>query len=83
MATKTITITEKAYDRLAKLKKERESFSLVIERLTKKNKPKLRDFHGIISKEFGDELEKSILEGRKLHRKMHEKRHKKLMEAFQ
>lgn len=65
MATKTISITEEAYKRLARLKRENESFSLVIERLASEKRAKLSDFFGILSKEAGDELEKTILEGRK------------------
>ena len=67
MATKTISITEDAYERLAALKNENESFSEVIGRITLK--PKLSDFHGVLSK-----LEKSIKELRKEHSKSHEKR---------
>ena len=72
MATKTISITEDAYERLAALKNENESFSGVIGRIT--HKPKLSDFHGILSEEVADKLEKSIKELRKGHRKSHEKR---------
>ena len=76
MATKNISITEEAYKILERNKKENDSFSRVIVReMGKKgNFKKLREFYGILSKEAGEALEKSILEGRKLHRKMHEKR---------
>lgn len=72
MATKTISITEDAYERLAALKKGNESFSEVIGRITLKLK--LSDFHGVLSKESADKLEKNIKELRKEHSKSHEKR---------
>ena len=46
MATKTISIREDVYDILARLKRENESFSDVIWKLTKKRKPNLRDYFG-------------------------------------
>ena len=82
MSTKTISITEKAYNRLASLKKEHESFSVVIERITKKNSLRLKEFHGIISKEFADEIEHTIEKGRKTHKALSEKRHKELIEGL-
>ncbi len=62
MSTKTISITEEAYDRLDSRKKERESFSEVIKRLT--GKRSLTEFAGIFSKEEAAELEKNIRKGR-------------------
>lgn len=76
MATKTLTITEEAYERLARLKKENESFSKVIERIT--NKRKLSEFAGILSEESANELEDAIKEGRIQHRKSSELRFKRL-----
>lgn len=58
MATKTISITEDAYERLAALKKGNESFSEIIGKLT--NKVNILDFFGILNKEEADNLEKSI-----------------------
>ncbi len=49
MSTKTLTITEDAYERLHALKEETESFSEVIRRLT--SKVRLMDFAGILSDE--------------------------------
>ncbi len=48
MATKTISIREDVYDVLSRLKKENESFSDVIYKLTKKRKPNLRDYFGVL-----------------------------------
>ncbi len=46
MATKTISIREDVYDILARLKRENESFSDVIWKLTKKRKPNLKNYFG-------------------------------------
>jgi predicted CopG family antitoxin len=80
MATKTISITEEAYNKLASLKQENESFSRVIERMTRKKK--LGDFFGVISNNTADKIEESIKMGRNEHKKSREIRTKKLKEAF-
>ncbi len=67
MATKTISITEEAYDRLLTKKREKESFSDVINRIT--NKLNLLGFAGLLTKEEADNIEKSIREARTLSRK--------------
>ena len=58
MAFKTITLSEEAYKRLKERKKENESFSDVVLRLT--NISTLRDFVGIIDSSYLDEIEKNI-----------------------
>ena len=75
MSTKTISITEDAYKRLANLKKENESFSMVIERVTKKSDfENLKKLHGILKGKAGKEFEKSIFDARRLRKKLHDKR---------
>jgi predicted CopG family antitoxin len=65
MGHKTLTISEEAYEALARMKKERESFTEAILRLTEKNeKGTLLDY--VLSldpdEEFAEELEKVVEE---------------------
>lgn len=64
MATKTITITEEAYKRLKQSKKDDESFSTVITRMTG-NARLVRQLFGVLSKEEADRLEARIKENRR------------------
>jgi len=67
MPTRTISISEEAYRRLKALKREGESFSDVILRLTSKSSP--WSLAGILSEEEGKELEKILAENRERFRK--------------
>ena len=58
MATKNISITEEAYDRLATLREGNESFSEIIKRIT--HARDLMQFAGILSTRTADELEQNI-----------------------
>ena len=66
MATKTITITEEAYDSLKSLKEESQSFSDIIKKIT--SKTSLLKLAGVLSTKSAMNLEKDILEGRKRSR---------------
>lgn len=48
MATKTISIREEVYSALKSLKREDESFSDIIGKLTKKRKSNLLDYYGAL-----------------------------------
>ncbi len=80
MAIKNISITTEAYERLARLKKERESFSEVITRITKKGK--LDDFFGIWDKKTADEIEENIKEIRETSKKNWAEKMKKISEEI-
>ena len=80
MATKTITVTVKAYNTLKLAKKEKESFSETILRVSGR-KP-LSSFFGCVSKETGNKMEKIINEMRKEDNKAYEKRSKEIEEVF-
>ncbi len=65
MAHKTLTISEEAYEALAALKKERESFTELIKRITAPvRKKKLSEFAGAMAGKEYDDFEKAALEAR-------------------
>ncbi|CAG0973692.1 hypothetical protein METP2_01547 [Methanosarcinales archaeon] len=65
MSRKTIMISEEAYEGLTELKKEGESFSELIMRITEPLRKKhLSEFVGIMAGEEFDDFEKAALEAR-------------------
>lgn len=78
MSTKTISITEEAYERLKARKEHNESFSDVIVKITKKGN--LMDFAGMLTGEEADEIEKNIKEARKMSAARAERIRKRLSE---
>lgn len=79
MATKTLTITEDAYNLLKSKKLADESFSEEINRLLSQHQKRpLREFYGILSKEDGDTIMKQYQERKKLELKLQKKRMKEL-----
>ena len=80
MATKTITVTEDAYEALKSAKAPRESFSKTLLRITRR-KP-LSSFYGNLSKESGKKLEKAIMENRERHKAARRNRIKRISEEL-
>jgi predicted CopG family antitoxin len=76
MSSKTITVTEDAYEALRALKEANESFSDTILRVAKR-KP-LSYFCGSLSKGSGEKLEKTIMEMRRIRSESHKKRIEKI-----
>ncbi|NJD76938.1 MAG: hypothetical protein FIB08_07575 [Candidatus Methanoperedens sp.] len=65
MAHKTLTISEEAYEALAELKKEGESFTELIKRITAPlRKRKLSEFYGVLAGPEYEDFEKAVLEVR-------------------
>ncbi len=76
MSTKTISVTDEAYDILNSKKEATESFSEVIVRLS--GKKSLASFAGILSQESADAIEKDIKEMRRVHQNLHQPRLRRL-----
>jgi len=60
MGTKNISISEEAYERLAALKKPNESFTEVVNRLTKKRS--ILELVGTLTEKEGEEIRRNIKE---------------------
>ena len=60
MATKSITLTTEAYERLALFKEDNDSFSDVIKKIT--TKTNLIGLSGLLTKKEGKELKKNVTE---------------------
>ncbi len=62
MGTKTVSLSDDAYERLAAEKRESESFSDVVRRLTEG--VDLSDFRGVLSDETADKIEEHVAQSR-------------------
>lgn len=80
MATKTISLSEDAYERLRAAKREGESFSDVVRRLT--HGVRLTDYFGVLSESTANELEARIAESRREHNERRAERMKRIREAL-
>lgn len=67
MGTKTISISDQAYEQLSLKKRGKESFSDVVVRLT--NNFNILDYAGIISDKEAELIKREIEDGRKRSRK--------------
>lgn len=76
MATKTINLSEDAYSRLKALKREGESFSDVVNRLTGKHA--MLDLVGILSDEEADDLREHVQELRERTRRSLDERYREM-----
>ena len=76
MGTKTVSLSDDAYERLAAEKREGESFSDVVRRLTEG--VDLSEFHGILSDKTANDIEEHISESHGSHAERREKRRRRL-----
>lgn len=72
MGTKTISLTEEAYERLKAAKKEGESFSDVVNRISPG--VRLEEYWGVLDDDAADELRETVAEGRDRRRAVRSER---------
>jgi predicted CopG family antitoxin len=80
MGTKTISLSEDAYDRLKAEKEENESFSDTVRRLT--TGVRLADYHGVLSDKTAGEIEQIIADRRAERTGSRRKRADRIADAF-
>jgi len=81
MGTKTISLADDAYERLRAEKREGESFSDVVRRLTKG--VSLEAHYGVVSDETADELEAAVERSRTERTDEHDGRVERIADAFE
>ena len=81
MATTNISITQEAYNRLGRERQGNESFSEIINRLTRKKS--IMEFAGILSKESADRLEENIRRHREAFDREARKRVERIVKELQ
>lgn len=80
MGTKTISLADDAYEKLKAHKREGESFSDVVRRLT--GGVSLAEYYGVLDDETADELEGIVDERRTERSETHRERVQELAEEF-
>ncbi|HLC65536.1 MAG TPA: antitoxin VapB family protein [Candidatus Nanoarchaeia archaeon] len=81
MATKTITVTNSAYEALKGMKEEDESFSEAIIRIS--GKRSIKEFVGALSSSSADKLKKAVYAVGQRHATAHQERMKKTVSGLE
>lgn len=76
LGTKTISLTEEAYERLKAAKKEGESFSDVVNRISPG--VRLEEYWGVLDDDAADELRETVAEGRDRRRAVRSERRNRI-----
>lgn len=79
MATKTISLSEDAYERLKAEKREGESFSDVVRRIT--GTVDVMEYFGALDADVADDLEDAVDEARERNRRRRADRARELFES--
>jgi len=81
MGTKTISLADDAYEKLKAHKRDGESFSDVVRRLT--GDATLSDYYGVLDDETADDLEQIVNERRDERSQTHRKRVSDVAESLE